>query len=103
MGADRSNGELHSGASAAEETILLLRRIDERLSEKRERTRHEDDHLRILQAIYGILLGFGLRELVEAMLPWTYLPINTLSGVIILASVNVLGLGVRFFFIIEEI
>jgi hypothetical protein len=70
-------------------------------------TRHNDDHLRILQAIYGILISFGLRELIEALLPdassWTFRSFGYLSFLKILIGVAILSLALRFFFIIEEI
>ena len=48
--------------------------------------------------------GLGLRELIEAAMPWA----SSLTGdwvcwLVVLSAVNILALGLRFFFIVEEI
>ena len=70
---------------------------------------HKDDQLRIFQNIYVVILSFGLREVADGLLGWgkdvirsqhwwqisSYLPL--------FVAMNILALGLRFFFGVEEI
>jgi hypothetical protein len=102
-------------ANAGESGASLPQRVDLDVEQARKleeiyrkvtapRTRHDDDQLRILQAIYGILFGFGLKELVEAVMPWaSWLPCDWSWWLVLVGGMNVLALGLRFFFVVEEI